>query len=264
MAVETLLAGDIAGYFERNADQPGVLWLFLHIPKTAGTSFRAEIAERLKPQANICVGAGYDTVQQALEAFLQPRPGKPVRFASGHLRRPQAEAVMASRAEVRLITMLRSPVTRVVSDYRYQRTPKHPGSAEFRERFPDFPSYLRWPGSQNRVFEFLKRGPTDRVADVIEDLESRYAFVGLTEMYGLSRRMLFQLLGLGRPPEVQRRNTTEDREDNRIEDLESLLPELRALNDKDLQIYRHFAERLRARREAIVDYLRTAPVSRAA
>lgn len=267
MPLVKLLNDDCAGYFADNADAPDALWLFLHIPKTAGTSFRAELAKRLRPNANICRNEGgsarlpsFPSVQAALDHFLaQQLPAGQVRFASGHLTRSQVDTIAARHPRPRLITMLRDPETRVVSDYRYQRTPKHPGHRQFIERYPTLESYVRSAASQDKMFEFLRRGPDDRAEDVIADLEANFAFVGLTEMYALSRRILFRLLGAV-PPPAEEKNRTQALPENAVRELETVLPLIRETNLRDAAIFRHFRQVYRDRREAIRAYLQANPL----
>lgn len=255
-----LAESDVAGYFEANADAPGAIWLFQHIPKTAGSSFRAELARRLLPEANIAVDYGDDTrphnvkLREAVEAFRAAAQRRPVRFASGHLPRPMIEQIRSAQPEVRLLTMLRDPVARVVSEFRYQRTPQHPPYRAFIERFPRFEDYLTAPESQNKMMEFLRRSPADSVADVIADLERSYSFIGVTECYELSCRILFRLLGEDALPSVYERRTLKQ-PNNQIPGLEDRVPRIRELNALDQQVYDHFRGLLERQRPVIERFL---------
>ena len=60
--------------------------------------------------------------------------------------------------KLKLITMLRDPAVRMISDYRYQTTPAHPVHREFVERFPTFEDYLATEWTRNRMFRFLRPG----------------------------------------------------------------------------------------------------------
>lgn len=261
MSIGLLLNGDVAGYFRENADAPGLLWVFQHIPKTAGSSFRTEIARKLRPQANVAIngmgGRHFSSVQGALDAFLEELPQRRFRFASGHLNRRQVASIQAvCTRPVRLATMLRRPVDRVISDYRYQRTPKHGGHEKFIAQFPDLGSYLESRISQNRMYEYLKADRDASVDGVIADLESNYAFVGLTEMYPLARHLLFALLGIEQAPVPEARNRTQANAENEIPDLDRLLPRIRELNAADEAIYSHFLTRYRQQRQAVLEFLR--------
>ncbi|MGQ0619785.1 MAG: hypothetical protein ACT4QA_07665 [Panacagrimonas sp.] len=260
MSIGLLLNGDVASYFRENADVPGVLWVFQHIPKTAGSSFRTEIARRLRPQANVAVngmgGRHFSSVQEALDTFLDELPRRKFRFASGHLNRRQIASIETCGRPVRLATMLRKPVDRVISDFRYQRTPKHAGHQKFIAQFPDFESYLESRSSQNRMFEYLRTGSASSADSVIADLEANYTFVGLTEMYPLARHLLFTLLGIEQTPAPESRNRTQASSDNEIPNLDTLRERISRLNADDEAIYSHFLGRYRENREAIVQFLR--------
>lgn len=262
MSLAGLLDGDIHHYLTAQADRPGALWLFVHIPKTAGSSFRAELARRLQPERNIVVDYTDETtpfhqrLQAAVQGFAEEMNPAGVRFASGHIFRRHAAFIAEQHPDVRPLTMLRNPVARVVSDFRYARTPAHPPYREFIRQFPTFEAYVESPASQNKIHEFLRRTPSDSVESVIADIENSFSFVGLTEMYYLSCRVLFTLLGDARNPSVYERRT-EASDDNAIPDLDALKPRIRALNARDIAIYDHFHERLAQRRELILGALPT-------
>lgn len=257
MALAALNAGDIKGYLRANGDTPQATWLFLHIPKTAGSSFRSELARRLLPEANITVNYADDLrphnvkMDEAIERFCARAQREPVRFASGHLLRPMMARIEARLPETRLVTMLRDPVARVVSDFRYQRTPQHPPYRAFIERFPRFEDYLEARESQNKMTEFLRRAPDQSVAEIIDDIERSFAFVGITELYPLSFKLLMALLGDHSAPTVYERRT-EDSDENRIDNLDALTPRIREVNRVDMAIYKHFRTRLERQREAIL------------
>jgi hypothetical protein len=137
-----------------------------------------------------------------------------------------------------------------VSEFRYARTPAHPSHRDFIREFPTFADYVDSPASQDKMYEFLRLRPEDTVEEVIRDLGANLRFLGVTEMYYLSFRVLFTLLGHVRNPTVYDRRT-ERSADNRIDGLEALTPHIRAVNAKDVAIYGHFYERLSRRRERI-------------
>lgn len=257
MSLAGLLDGEVAEYLSREADRPGALWLFIHIPKTAGSSFRAELASRLKPDRNIVVDYEdeatpfHERLQAVVQSFADSLEQQPVRFASGHIFRSHAAFIAQRHPDLRAITMLRNPVARVVSDFRYARTPKHPPYREFIRQFPRFEDYVNSPASQNKIHEFLRRSPADTPEQVILDVERTFSFIGVTEMYYLSCRVLFALLGDTRNPSVYERRT-EASEDNEIADLEQLTPRIRVLNAKDVAIYDHFHNLLKQRRDEIL------------
>lgn len=238
------------------SDVAGDIWFFLHIPKTAGSSFRGELASRLQPDVNIFITYDDPTVthdallDRAMLKFLDPANGPWPRFASGHLYRSHVERLRHARPDVKLITMLRDPVARLISDYRYQRTPAHPPFRQFIEAFPDFASYLACKPEQNKMHHYLSRYPGQPVEEVIDEVEREFTFVGTQEAYEFSCRTLFALLGRMEAPTLYARKT-EDNSDNQIDGVAVMRDEIEAANALDVKIYRHFSERLEQLRQAI-------------
>lgn len=245
-----LLDGDSVRYQAAQADVPGALWVFQHIPKTAGSSFGQEFGQRLQPAFN--VHADHDdprpareTLEISLASLLSALPSTRYRFVTGHLRGPQITRIQKSHGDTRLITMLREPFARVVSDYRYMRTPAHSRHAEAIARHRDFQAYVADPVSQNKMFRFLRRNPSATLAQTIEDLERRFTLVGTLDQYALCCRVLFRLLGAQGEPLIHA-NRTAERAENQIENLEHHRDQILRLNALDVSLYEHFACRLEA------------------
>ncbi|MGQ0618742.1 MAG: hypothetical protein ACT4QA_02310 [Panacagrimonas sp.] len=243
-----LLSGRTAYFFTRNADAPGTLWVFQHVPKTAGSSFSQEFGKRLQPAGN--VHADYadprptrETMEESLAAFIDGLPRMPCRFVSGHLRGPQVNRIVRAQGRTRLVTLLREPLARVVSDFRYMRTSAHPRQDQAVERHPGFEDYIADPVSQNKMFRFLRRNPKATLDETIDHLEQRFALVGTLEQYALSCRILFRLLGEDTVPAIHA-NRTVARQENEIGNLEALRARILELNADDVRLYEHFAVRL--------------------
>ena len=250
MSVDLLLRGLPDQYFTASRDAPSDFWFFLHIPKTAGSSFRAELASRLRPDANIFVtyedphASHEERLHQAVSVFLASAGKIPPRFASGHLYRAHVELLRAAYPHIKLITMLRHPVARVISDYRYQRTPAHPPHREFIEAFPDLGCYVRCRPEQNKMHHYLSRYPGQPVDEVVREIEREFVFVGTQEQYEYSCRVLFALLGRLEYPVIYDRKT-QDTDENRLESID-YSAEIEATNSLDMQLYRYFSDRLAA------------------
>lgn len=260
MAFDTLLSGDFARYQRDSGDRPDLLWVFQHVPKTAGSSFVQELSQRLKPHANVHADHGdparpaRETLDESLERFLAELPARRFRFVSGHLRGPQIQRIRRAQPLLHLVTILREPVARVVSDFRYMRTPAHPSHQQAITEFPRFEDYLADPRSQNKMFRFLRRNPKATLEETIEDLEKRFVLVGTLDHYALCGRVLFRLLGEDRAPQLHTRKT-ESRAENEIPNLEALRPQVLLCNALDQAIYTHFTARLEAVRERLEAWL---------
>lgn len=263
--MRALAQGDVEAFFQTDAVGSGTFWLFQHIPKTAGSSFRVELARRLRPDVNIRVDylddsrPHNDKLSDAVDAFLARIQLRPVRFASGHLHRDLVERIAQGNPHLRLLTMLRDPVDRVVSEYRYQCTPEHPPHREFMARYPSFEAYFSSPEARNNMHLFLRRSASDTAEQVIEALENQFMFVGVKEHYDLCCRILFALTGNRSAPTLYERRTLEHPH-NQIPDLDRLIPQVRELNAADQLLYVHFRDLLDRNRAALEHYLdRTDP-----
>ncbi len=64
-------------------------------------------------------------VYQIAAAQLAPADTR-CRSFSGHIRRPHIDFIQTELPGTRFFTLLREPVARVVSDYRYCLSPSHP------------------------------------------------------------------------------------------------------------------------------------------
>jgi hypothetical protein len=246
--VATLFEKGAPAYFEEESDRDGDLWLFLHIPKTAGSSFRAELASALKPNDNIVVNYRDETIpfgaqrDAVVSDFIERHRQSPRRFVSGHLRMRHVARIKEAHPATKIVVMLRDPIKRIVSDYRYQMTDVHPLHESFQKKFPTIEHYLDDEVSHNKMFSFMAL-PGEDAAAVVARIERTFAFVGLVETYPVSFRTMFHLLGKERRPKVHTRKTTETAE-NKVELDGRLAGSLKAANSLDLAIYRHFRQRL--------------------
>jgi len=232
----------------RAAEDP--LWLFLHIPKTAGSSFRTALARHLQPECNINIAELRGTKKraaafaEAIDQFLALDKDKHFVFASGHLKMAEVARIQKSLGRpVRLLTMLREPVQRVISDYRYQLTPAHPTHELFSAAFPTLEKFVESPRSQNKMFRHLAL-PGETVEAAIERLERDFGLIGLVEMYALSMRLCSELIG-GSFAADTNINVTLNTSGNEVAVSDELLNRTRQLNRKDERLWVHFRDRLR-------------------
>lgn len=218
---------------------------FLHIPKTAGSSFRADLARRLNPHDSVVLIdpalEGFKGRRRELEAmrlFIQRNSERPLRLGMGHVQRRNLGPILAGTRPVRLITMLRDPVARVISDFRYARTPAHPAYQQFIAKFPRFEDYLDSSGSQNKMVAFLRLDDTETVPAIAQRMAREFAFIGFTEHYSASIRLLDRVLGIDRQDsQASFERKTLSSADNQIEDLEAWHDRIVASNFQDISLY---------------------------
>ena len=274
--LQDFFAGRFDAWLARTS-RPTPLWLFVHVPKTAGSSLAAEVAGVIQPYRSLHIDhldrsrpamMRYDTtVEEALAAHA----AAPFRFASGHVQHRHVARLAAGIPGTRLFTMLREPSARLISDYLYQRSPMHPLAEEVMRKVPDFDAFLDLKGQRNRTARHLVPKPIIEAGDAaaaIAHVERRFAFVGVQERYALGFRALATMLGIERAPSERKRVNSAagaEREEiaARLADpaLQARIAETNAI---DLAIWRHVAARWDAIAPALEAWLEARPAARAA
>ncbi|WP_158287853.1 sulfotransferase family 2 domain-containing protein [Falsiroseomonas bella] len=257
-----LFEGSFNAYFRAAAPGAGPV-VFVHVPKTAGTSLRREVAALLQPDVNIVVDytdtarSFHERMDQAVEQFLAQATASPVRFASGHILARHVARIRQALPGTRLITFLREPVSRVISDFRYQGSPRHPLHAEFTARVPDLDAYLALDSERNKMAEHLI--PREILAGgdpdaCVAHLLATYDFIGIQELYPLCFRVLTMLLGAPAWPTVRENVGAE--EDAAAPVPEEMAARIRAANPLDVALYDAVAPRWHRVRDALAKRLR--------
>ena len=257
MPVRTLFRRGVRPYVEEERDDGRSLWFFIHIPKTAGTSFRSEIAAKLRPDCNIFLNAPGDrphhlVLEEATRAFISRMEVERYRFASGHLPRALFLSVKDAIPQTRLMVMLREPVSRIASSYRYQSSPAHPPHEAFRSRYPRLEDFVAAPGAQNEMYRFLAGSRVEPVEALGKRMCGTFSFVGLAEAYDLSVRLLFALLGERRGPSLHLNRGDERRQAPVPSELAA---EIRRCNALDVELYEFFRSRYAAVTPKLLTYL---------
>jgi len=242
------------GEFIEKESAPDYLWIYIHIPKTAGSSFASELSILRQPYRNIHVDYEDKTtphdvkLERVVDQFILDNRTTQFRACSGHLSMRHVNKIREAFPRSRVISILRNPVERVISDFRYARTPSHPPYKEFINQFPTIESYVDSPASQNKMFRFLAPDPEMRMDELFEFFDERVSFVGLMEMYPMTFNIVMQLLGLNRLPTSHKRKT-EPTKYNQVIRTPELLKRIKEANTRDFAMFRFVKERLLARRE---------------
>lgn len=247
MAFDQFTSLGLKDYIEANrADD--ALWLFVHIPKTAGSSLSNELARLRKPYRNIHIDYTLkdvphaDQMQRAVDRFIEEARAKPFAAASGHITIEHARQIRDAIPNTKFVTFLREPVARVLSDFRYARTPKHPPYREFIAQFPDIGSYIRDEVSQNKMA--LHMGGSDP-----DSVFKEFDFIGALELYPMSFNIFFALMGERALPQLHERKT-QPTADNDVTLTSELEEEIRALNAGDERLFDAVRGALRSQRDA--------------
>jgi hypothetical protein len=272
MKLTDLFAERFDTYFQ--AAQTGdPLWLFVHVPKTAGSSLNGEMVPILFPNHHIYIDYGkldpsevnnsYEALfDRSVDWFIGLAQAKRYRYCTGHINAAQVERIVAAVPNVRPVTLIRDPVSRFISDFRYQRSDMHPGHEQFRAAYPEIHDYLRLEGDWNKTATSLL--PVDLRASgdaqaCVDWLMSTYAFIGIQELYDLSLHALTWFAGKPKRSKVRKR-INDPTPENEVVLTEELEQEIRERNKLDIALYDAIAPRFTAISESLASYLdRVAP-----
>ncbi len=164
------------------------LKVFVHIPKTAGTSFRTALEDSLGLEA-MAFDYGPDSPKTSpvvkRYAYDEPDPDRlweeltaaGVRILSGHV---FAGRYLRYCGPENILVFLRDPIQRLVSEFLHFR--RHNGYTGSFHEFSHDPAFI------DRQKRYLEGCPPDQVG-----------FLGLTERYGDSLRLAGDFLGLELP-----------------------------------------------------------------
>ena len=262
-----MLADFFAGQFDAYyaaLDKPVPLWLFVHVPKTAGSSLNADISALIKPATHIVVQGPSQRVSRevlfdgAVDDFLQRHAARNFRFVGGHLWARNTAKLRAALPETQCFTMLRDPLARIVSDYRYQRSELNPAHQDFVAKNPDFATFIARPHVHNKTARALVPPEMIAAGDVeaaVQMLLGSFAFIGVQERYDLGLRALTAALtGVQRTQRAQVRVNKETPQ-SKVVPTPAQMDALRLLNAFDIGLVAAFSQRWDAIADALETYL---------
>ncbi len=227
----------------------------IHIPKTAGTSLRFLISDALEhSQQESPPVIGIDQPDlgmlyfQGLAAHAKrvlPRLFQPgLHMLSGHFRYRDIIPVLADRREqISLVTTLRDPIKRTISDYCYSISAVHDGQEAFKQAYPTFEHYTQNAGEMNKQFDFLRPFEDAPLDVTIESALQNLDFVGLTERFEGDAGQLLEGLGLERlKPRVINASPNKEHATRIFDSYHDMLQEVLA---PDIALYEAIAARRR-------------------
>ncbi len=222
MALEKIFDSNLLDFIRSSQDTMAFKsdhWTFIHIPKTAGSSFREEIANVRQPDYNLEVDYGSlrpgqidehfeEMKHQAIRRYCQNYFSR-TRFVSGHFLYRDIARYRNFQSS-KIISMLRDPLARLKSDFLHQTSTNHPQFEAARKRYPTFRHFIEEPGNQNLMYDHLRRDEADSYETTLVFVRQRYTWIGLQEAYNFSLKMLFMLFGMRIEPRVRLREGDAD------------------------------------------------------
>jgi hypothetical protein len=218
--------------------------IFLHIPKTAGTTLRTIINWQYPPRTTL-IGSGFE-LRNKLRNLPEQRRRK-IRVLQGHMPFGLHEYLSGP---VDYITILRDPVDRVLSTYCFILTrPMHPlyeEVASMNMSLREFVNSERFPQVSNQQTRVISGGLRDNFsAQALEaaksNLSTHFSAVGFTERFDESLVLFKRLLGW-RNIYYYKRNVTRDRP-RRCEIPNSTIRLIEKNNILDMELYEFATQR---------------------
>jgi len=232
-------------------------FLFLHIPRTAGTTLNRLLERHFPPETVLSL---YSREDFSRHAAMDSESLARLQLIQGHVLLGDYERFTLYDMPVRVFTFLREPVARVISEYHFLRTwPESQMYALLNDQHITLSQYvtsghrmLRYKGSNfmTRVLSGLDpvARPDEALATAMANLRDRVTVFGLTESFNASLLLLAEVMGFG-DLLYERQNVLRRPQQERAGDAERAL--VAARNSLDAALYEYarrlFAERLAAR-----------------
>jgi hypothetical protein len=210
MGMLQLSASNLAAFVAEQRAQSGP-WLLHHIPKTAGSSLAAEISAGVGAFENLVPdysgGLAYHESLDRLTRRVIERSGTAgaPRAFSGHLNASQVANLRRKVDGLRCVTFLRHPVARVISEYNYCLTTKHPPHREFAARYPTIEAYVADTSEMNKAATMMFGTARIDPSEAVAEMGRTYVMVGLRERYPVSFLLMSAMMWAPALPKVHER-----------------------------------------------------------
>lgn len=220
--------------------------IFLHIPKTAGSTFK-QILRNEYPENKRFEIVVRDKALMTDEFLQLPSDKKEsLDLLYGHM---EFGLHQKFQKEVKYITFLRDPVSRVISNYYYLlRTPYHPYYDTVIKNKLSLKDYIEQdinPSLNNGYIKFLSgqnEVTENAYQQVIENLENHFAVIGITEQFDESILIMKEVLKWKSTPLYFRQNVSKNKKSGK-EDYNELKDLILSKNSFDARLYNFAVEK---------------------
>lgn len=159
--------------------------LFVHLPKTAGMSVGKSLQDAFDKFHGVAwqdVGKSFRQLTQQACYFRSHTKSRQVLM--GHYGWNEVSLWKDAEMPIKCATVIRDPVARVISNYNYNCSAKHPTNAQFKARHPTIESFVL---SQPNDFQLTKMiGMFYSLENAMEKLVKYYTYIGVTEQLSAS------------------------------------------------------------------------------
>ena len=216
----------------------GQLPVFVHIPKTAGSSLQRDLQRQFKN--GFCVD--WEKIDQSWAEFIRRHKQKPFHHVRGHIASRHLDQLNEAGVKFVAFTFLRHPMERLLSNYMYCVSSASPRCITNRRKYPDLAHFMKDNLELNHMTSLLV-GECETAEEAIGRINEKYGFVGLTEFYELSQEILMPALG-GCRETLPRINVTQP--DANFKVSRATIDEILETQAIDLQVFEFFRSRYQA------------------
>lgn len=166
------------------------LVVFLHIPKTAGSSIQRDLGMAFPNGYRV----DWENVDQSWFQFVSDRQRESWHHVRGHIHSLHLDMLDEKNIKYLATSFLRHPFSRIVSNYRYCISSASPRQAINRQKYPDLLSFIKDCVNPNHMTRLLV-GNCDSVQQAIDKIGRRYSFIGVQECFDFCESILMRSLG---------------------------------------------------------------------
>jgi len=206
--------------------------VYLHIPKAAGNTSIGQIKEHLQPNFSLQWNDIDGSIRELVETEVE------YKLVSGHLWDEHINLLRENDFNHYSVTFLRHPIQRIISQYRYMCTPKHPEYEKFLEEYPSFDEFALKEIEPNYIAKVLVGGAKS-FDEYWSKLKERYAFIGLSEYYNASMVILMNALNLPYKIAEKKNVTIQTAENTNLQIDYNVYNKLEKIHSLDLQMFNY-------------------------
>lgn len=236
--------------------------VFVHVPKTAGTTFQTVLSRVFQGATTCPVYPGWEVARPGVLA--RPWDSK-IALVGGHFpyglhADPDMKPLLSEKVDY--ITFFREPVARVVSHFNHVRYAGEPGHREIVAEYPTIEKFIEHPWARNVQTNYLlgfglqfDDDPEAAIRAGKAVLRSRFKVVGLSERFDESLILCAEAFGWELPAYAPANRAADRARALRVEDLdESVVARIRAANRCDLALYQYAQTLFDKRRARVPDF----------
>ena len=218
---------------QTSLQQRDELKVFLHIPKTAGSSVQRDLQCEFPDNHHIPT----HQLEERWDQFIALANYQDIHHVRGHITHQHLLKLDQKRIPFQVISYLRHPLHRLKSHFNWVHTSIDP---KFLKSTPSS-SFREF--AQGRMENYLTNrlvGPCESAEEALQKIKRRYWFVGLAEYYHLCQGVLMKAMGRNyriRPPKNQ---TTQKMPSVQLELDRELLEELQDGMKIDFAVFEYF------------------------